>query len=179
MIKKKEEKVKIEYTPIIHYENESVDVCRFCCNALTKNNFYYNDIIRNLELLENILFNYSILKVLSWNKTSKINKIEEIFLIASLDDINEIIKNIINDPKKEKEYFAQYIYTILYIYEIMNNNKEIKWIKSNEVDNIIIKENENNIIEIITPNNIEVYKLPSKIVNTIKNHYEKAPIIHK
>lgn len=179
MIKSNKQKIEFKYTPVINYESESVDICRFCCNALRKNDFYYNSTVKNLELLENILFNYSILKVLSWDKLLKTDHSEEIFLVSSLDNINDIIKNTIHDSEKEESYFIQYVHTIIYIFESMDKNKQVKWIKSDETDDIIIKSKENNITEIITPVTIETNKLPSKLISRMKKLYEKTPILHK
>ena len=40
-MKRKKENIT-KYQPIIHYESESVDVTKFCCESLLEQNFYHN-----------------------------------------------------------------------------------------------------------------------------------------
>ena len=50
-----------------NYSSESVDVIKQCCSYLVEHNFYYNDIITNVNLLEKSLINYSIIKLNDWD----------------------------------------------------------------------------------------------------------------
>ena len=178
MKKRKEKEITTEYIPPIHYESESIDVCRFCCCALVEENFHYNDNLKNVELLEGTLFNYSILKVLSWDKILKTDSLDKIKLVASLDGINSIISSMIPTAKQKDDYFVQYIYSIIFVLEKMNKRSQIEWIEE-DTDQIRIILNNDIINKIVTPSNMPREELPGKLLKAIKNIYEKAPVLEK
>ena len=101
-MKRKKENIT-KYQPIIHYESESVDFTKFCCESLLEQNFYHNGNSENVKKLEDILFHYSIIKVLTWDKELENNSTDYIKDVSTLAEINNIIKNKI--PISNRRYF--------------------------------------------------------------------------
>jgi len=164
----------ITYIPKTDYANESLTVMKACCDNLVELNFYHNDKLENLTLLEQSLFSYSILKLLKWNKTDFDMK-----AITGLDNICELINSHIPTEEESDSYFTQYVHCILYITGKINNQIEIKW-KRDEIEEDIVIESENNIITKITTNkNIPTHQLPNKLLLEIRKLYEKEKVLLK
>lgn len=176
MKKKKESKIK--YQPIIRYESESVDITRFCCEALLAQNFYHNDNLENIKNLENILFNYSVIKILTWNKILESD--DEILKDATtLLNVNNIIGNKIPTEAQKSSYFVQYIHCIIYILSVLNKHEQIEWIEDDNIKDINIISEDDIIKKVITPKNMSYMELPSNLINSIQKIYTKEPILIK
>lgn len=177
-MKRKKENVT-KYQPIIHYESESVDVTKFCCESLLEQNFYRNGNNENVEKLEDILFHYSMIKVLTWDKELENNSTDYIKDVSTLAEINNVIKNKIPTETQKNSYFAQYVHCIIYILSVINNHQQIEWLENNNSKDIVIRKENDIITEIITPKNIPYEQLPSKLIDQIKTIYAKGPVLKK
>lgn len=177
MRKKKE--IITRSQPIIHYESESVDVTKFCCEALLEQNFYHNNGIENIKKLEDILFHYSMIKILTWDKELENNNTDYIEEISTLEGISNVIKNKIPTETQKNSYFAQYIHCIIYILGVINNHHQIEWLENNSSKDIIIRKDNDIITEIITPKNMPYEQIPNKLIDKIKALYTKGPVLKK
>lgn len=162
------------YIPKTNYANESLTVIKECCDNLVELNFYNNDKLENLNLLEQSLFSYSIIKLLKWE-----NKEFDMKSLTGLENICELINTYIPTDEERISYFTQYIHCIIFITGKINKQPEISW-KQEEIDETIIFEYKNDIItKIITNKNIPTYQIPSLLISEIKKLYEKEKILLK
>lgn len=173
-------KTKLNNQRIIKYGSESVDITKQCCNYLLENNFFENDKLTNLNLLEHILVNFSIIKLVEWNIDL------DTIGVHNFDNLEEILTalNEVIPTKEEKEsYFSQYVHCILYFFETINKQHEIKWIRKNESNFEINYIFENNILnEINTGINISIHEIPTQLLEKFKSLYqekEKNPVLKK
>lgn len=164
----------------IEYGNESINITKDCCKYLIENNFHENDELTNLNLLENSLINFSIIKLIDWN--IDIEKIG----ITNFDNLKElliVIDNIIPTDKEKESYFSQYVHCILYVTEKINKQPEIKWNKNKDINEEIIYTFKDNILkEITTSQNINIHSIPVKLLNEVKSLFqtkEKNPVLKK
>lgn len=164
----KNNNVEIKYTKRINYESESITVMKECCDNLIELNFYHNDKLENLNLLEHSLFSYSILKLLKWNQNNFDMK-----SLTSLNNICELINSYIPTEKERMSYFSQYIHCIIFITGKINNQTEITWEQKEIDENIIIEHQDNTIKRIITNQNIPIYQIPYMLLSEIKKLYKK------
>lgn len=169
---------KINYV-LRNYASESVNIALECCNYLLENNFYQNQEIENIELLEKAIINYSILKLANW----KIN-LEELG-IENWDNLEAILGTIsknIPTEKEREEFFAQYTHAIIFIYGKIEKELPITWIRKEEtkVDYIYLLEN-GKLKEFITKKSVTPYEIPITLLAKIKSFYakEKNPVLKK
>lgn len=162
----------------IHYENESVDVIKTCCDFLYEHNFYQNDNFDNFNLLEEALSNYSIFKILEWDKITGNNNLDQIVDATSIADISAVISQIIPTEEQKKAYFAQYIHCIIYILGVINNHHQIEWLED-DTKEITIDETKNGIKCVITPKELPYEKLTAELIETIKDKYKKGLVFEK
>lgn len=83
-------KKQIEKYKSQNYGSESIDITLVCRNYLLENNFHENSASKNIELLEQVLVNYSVIKLSEWNPAY------EKLAIENWDDLNIVI-NALND----------------------------------------------------------------------------------
>lgn len=161
----------------IDFSNESIDVSIKCCFYLMEKNFHYNSLETNINLLEKVLINYSIIKLSEWNV-----QIEDLMQLDNLESVCSLLNSSIPDKNKQS-FFIQYIHCILYVIgKFRGQVKQIIWISSDEIDEEIkLEEIDNNITTVITNQEIPFYQLPYKILEKFKNEYlnEKSPILKK
>lgn len=155
---------------IIDYHFETTDLTKYCCSYLMEHNYLENNELTNINLVERSLINYSIIKLTAyWNFINDDIKKN----IDSLLDISKIIDTTIPTNKEKEDYFSAYIYFILYIFSALSSQRPIYWIKSEEClkDEIIFNYDEDIVTEIITNPNNNIYEIPSKLLEKIKNFY--------
>lgn len=171
-------KKEYNYQAKINYENESVSLRKECCNYLLENDYFNNEKIKNINLMEKYLIDFSIIKLAEWNYDIENIDIEK---LNNLESMCEIINSNIPTQKDSYSYFILYIHCIVFLLGEINKQKEIK-LKEEKLDKIIDIEINNNIIENITiDNETPIYKIPSLLIKEIKNIYEdkKVPVLKK
>lgn len=163
------------YKKNIDYSNESITLIKDSCDYLIENNFYENDKLTNLNLLEQSLINYTIFKLYDWN--INIDNIE----INNIEDVLKIVNISIPNEEEKNSYLIQYVHCIIFIYAKINKQPEIK-INYSNTNNDIIYDYYNNILKSITINNNNLYEIPSLLLNHFKSIYdnkEKNPVLIK
>ena len=165
-----------------NYDSASVDISLSCHNYLLENNFFENSEMDNIELLEQALINYSVLKLSEWdNDFDKNLKIED---WNNLQLLLEALNSYIPTDKSKEAFFAQYTHCIIHLYSVITKSKPIKWTHLNnnifEMPYAYIMD-QGKIKELDTNKSAIPYKIPLSLLNTIKlNHKEKKnPILKK
>jgi len=166
-------------TKIINYESESVDITKTCCKFLVNNNFSQNTEQENIRLLEEILSNYSLLKMNSWNISIDELGIEN---WDNLSSILQVLNQHINTLEGREGFFAQYTRCIIYVYSKIKKQEPIEWTKSTDSSlpyNYIFKDDE--LTELITSKIVPPHEIPINLLNKIKSFYpeKKNPILEK
>lgn len=169
-------KNETNYKKNIDYSNESITLIKDSCDYLIENNFYENDELTNLDLLEQSLINYTILKLYSWD--INIDNIE----INNIGNILKIVNNTIPTEEDKNSYIVQYIHCIIFVYAKINKQPEIR-IKNSDSNHEIIYDYDKNILKSITiGKNNELYEIPALLLNKFKSIYnkkEKNPVLTK
>lgn len=162
-----------------NYSSDSVDITLKCRNYLQENNFYENQEIENLKLIEKSLVNYSILKMADWGIDFDKVGIED---WDNLGNILEVLNRYIPTKEEKEGFFDQYTYCIIYFYSVIRHQEPIKWIKSNDtiVDYTYITDN-GELKKFITRKSTQPYKTPLSLLNKLKSYStkEKNPVLKK
>lgn len=164
---------------IIDYGNESVDITQKCCESLIENNFRLNSEQTNIQLLEENLINYSLLKLYDWGIDIDNLKIEQ---WSSLASILQALNNLIPSLEGREGFFAQYTHCIIYTYSRIIKQEPITWTKLVATDIPYDYKLENGIIKSLkTSKIVPPHEIPINLLEQIKTlHIEKKnPIIKK
>lgn len=181
-MKKTKKEVNYETTyKLINYD--ATDITKYCADYLLENNIYRNSPSINLILLESSIINYSISKLKEWDKFDV--TIENIEDYTSVENICKKINEILPNDKKER-YFMDYAHCINYICgAILRQEKQIslKEVETNIPITIIEEtdkyEQTDYIDQIIISTNLENYKIPSEMLNTLKEKYKNEKTLKK
>lgn len=183
-MKKKSTSIQINHIPTIHYESESVDIKRYCCEFMLKHDFHINTVAKNIFVLEMALESYSKQKLFDWKKRQKetIN-LEEIESFMTLEGIMEILNSNIPTDSGKDDFFMQYVHCIVYMLGQINQTNNITDEEIMILKPIVtIEKNEITVTSITANPDIPIHEVPEKLIKEIKNIYcpkEKNPILTK
>ena len=162
-----------------NYGSESIDITLVCRNYLLENNFHENSASKNIELLEQVLVNYSVIKLSEWNPAY------EKLAIKNWNDLNILI-NALNDQiptyEEKKGFFAQYTLCILYIYASIMKQTNIEWNQSKDAQDLYTYITYNGILKkVITKESTPPHEIPIQLLEKIKSYNSKTknPVLKK
>lgn len=159
-------KVATNNYKFFNYGSESVDVTRYAIYDLRQKEYWLKDEEERLELLENSLINYSIIKLADFGYDFFEVKDNHIF---NLDELLEKINNYIPE-KNKKEFFIQYANCIVFLLGKIKNQEQINLVSANLGYNalFITDEYDKDIEHIVVDKNIPAYKLPTVLFDEIR-----------
>lgn len=167
------------YTPTIYYENESIDITKYCRDYMVKHNIHTNTIIENIFLLEKALEIYSCQKLINWKrKQNKEIDLENIESWMTLDGIIQNLNDSIPTDTQKFDYFVQYIHCIIYMLGKINKTNNFTKEEENSLQEVFTIERN----QIILNPTISIHEVPTKMLEKIKEIYitkEKNPILKK
>lgn len=154
----------------INYGSESVEITKITKEFLDENDYRNESLTKIVELMENSLVDFSILKLYEWGyNVDKLNYGE----LCTLSGITKIIYNFIDNEKQSKEYFMQYCHCMINLFGRITSDEEIKF----KIKDLGSKDSVEHYYgkdfafkEIDINKDIEIYRLPCKVLEIFKEY---------
>ena len=161
----------------VDYSNDTIGITKTICRYLINNNFYENDKIQNINLLERALVSYSIVKLFKWK--IDITDID----IENLDNLETLclILDLYIPKDKKRDFFIQYVYCIIYNLGNINRQEPIDFSFDKTGIDIKMLINDGIIEKILISESLAYYQVPARLLKEIKKMYviEKNPVLKK